>query len=210
MREISGLRIETPENLVFGEGVAYANIDVDALESDPGDDLTAWELAIADAIPLGATRGDATFNPNRTLRQIEVNGTLGRVRELVRRESVEPTLTVTLLEQTPENLQMLIAGARRDYAGRFHRITGGEIGQNSFIDNIALAATMEGSNEPIVFVLFNALVVDSVEFPIPGTGEMAVTVTFVGHFPLDNPKDESQVWRLYRPIPKNGNNNNGE
>lgn len=194
---LSGITTATPDNLVLDAGVVYANIDIAALES------TGWTAAIAQADNLGATRGSATFNANRTLREVEVNGALGPVQGLIRRQEVRPTLTATLLEQTSEAFTRYLAGAGSDpTASGYDKITGGEITDNAYLENIALAARVQGedSEDPVIFVLQNVLVHTSPAFTTEDENEMGVETEFVGHFPLTGPQDESEVWAVYRPV----------
>ena len=196
----SGIRTETPQNLVLDAGVAYANIDVDELET------SGWSEAITGAQNLGATRGGASFDLNRQLREIEVNGALGPVDQLIRRQEIRPTLSVTLLEMTADNLLKAVAGGQMvevpDTTPEYERISGGEITSASFLDNIALATRLQGStdNKPIVFVLYNAMVHTSPPMSAEEQNEMGIECEFVGHFPLESPQDEATVWRIYRPI----------
>lgn len=191
---LSGLRVETPSNLVLDAGAIFANIDVEDLEA------TGWDAAIAAATAIGATRGNATFNANRELREVDVNGTLGAVRGLVFRNEVRPTLTATLIEITAENLGRMIAGGQSSPVGEFSRFSGQEIEDASYFNNIALAATVIGSDEPLVLVLFNVLVHTSPDFEFEDHNELGVEVEFVAHFPLEDPRNELSCWRVYRPL----------
>jgi hypothetical protein len=194
---LSGITVATPDNLVLDAGVVYANIDIEALEA------TGWTAAIATADALGATRGSAVFNANRTLREVGVNGALGPVRGLIRRQEVRPTLTATLLEQTTEQFTRYLAGAVSDEtASGYDKIEGGEITDDSYLENIALAARVQGedSTDPVIFVLQNVLVHTSPAFETEDENEMGVECEFVGQFPLDGPQDESEVWAVYRPV----------
>lgn len=192
---LSGIRTSTPDNLVFDAGVIYANIDLAALENPTG----GWEDAIVGATAIGATRESAVFNANRELREVEVNGTLGPTKGLTYRDTIRPTLTATMIEMTTANLQMMVAGAISEDTGKFDRISGAEIQEADYLTNIALAATIKGSSQPVVFVLMNVLVHTSPELEFEDHSELDAEVEFVGHFPLDNTRDEVECWRVYRP-----------
>jgi len=192
---ISGLSDGTFRSLVLDAGAAYINIDLDALEAatDMSDGI---ETAIATATPLGATRGGATFNVGRELREIEADGQLGPTRGLIRRTEVRPTLAVNLLEQTIDNLRQQFPGAIVEDAGAFARITGGPITPETHVDNVALVTTYGEEGQFIVLVVENALVIESPDFATEDKNELATEVTFVGCF---SGVGADEPWRVYLP-----------
>lgn len=192
---LNGLTDDSFRSLILDAGAAYANIDIEALEA--GTDMDdAIETAIATAIPLGATRGGATFNAGRELREIEADGQLGPTRGLMRRTAVRPTLTVNLLEQTPENLRMQFPGAVVETTGAFQRITGGAITNDTYVDNIALITTYGEEGQFIVLVVENALVLESPDFGTEDKNEVVTEVEFVGCF---SGVGAAEPWRVYTP-----------
>lgn len=198
MQGLSGVSADTAKHLVFDAGVVYMNIDVEALEDDVAPDPVS--TAIATAIKMGATRGGSTFNVGRTLREIEVDGRLGPTKGLIRRQEVKPILTVNMLEMTKANLAKVIAGAVQTTAGKFIKITGGPIVDDSYIDNIALLATYSGSTKPVIVVIFNAMVHDSFDFAFADENEPVGAVPFLAHFdPADGEPSEDKLWRIYHP-----------
>lgn len=198
---LNGLTDDTFRSLILDAGAAYANIDLDALESGV-DMATAIENAITDAIPLGATRGGATFNAARELREIEADGQLGPTRGLIRRTEVRPTLTVNLLEQTPQNLRLQFPGAVVSEAGAFQKITGGPITNDTYVDNVALVTTYGAQGQFIVLVVENALVLESPDFSTEDKDEVVTEVEFVGCFSGVN---ADEPWRVYLPPAGEGN-----
>jgi hypothetical protein len=187
----SGISGDTPDRLVFDAGELYLDIDISDLESTGVDD------AISGATSLGATRGGATFNPNRTLRNMEVDGALGPVKGMVRREEVAPTLSVTLLEMSEDNLLEAIAGATSTTEGEFQKIVGGEIETATYKDNIALLATYSGDSDPVIFVLENVLATEISDVSLEDQNEPVLEVTFAGHFDPDD--IDTEPWSIYHP-----------
>lgn len=197
MQGLSGIRSTTAGNLVLDAGAAYFNIDITALEGASPD---PWGDAIATAIPLGATRGGSTFNRGLTIRDIEMDGKLGRVKGLQRRQSVEPVLTVNFAEMTAGNLTKALAGATAEQKGRFIKIQGGEITDAAYINNIALATTIAREGQeglPVVIIVENVLVVESFDLSTVDEDEMVGSASFVGHFTVDAPLEEP--WAIYLP-----------
>lgn len=191
----SGISSTTPDYLALDAGEVYFGIDetalVDASASDPVGD------ALASAIAVGATRGGSVFDSGRTIRDIEMDGKLGPTKGLRRRQSVSPVLTIRFAEITIGNLVKAIAGASSAAAGSFEKITGGEIGDSSYIDNIALLATTREATDPIVLVLQNVLVVDPVSLSTADEDEMVVEAAFAAHFDPATPTTEP--WAVYHP-----------
>jgi len=192
---LSGITDESFRSLILDAGAAYFNIDLTALE-DGASFEDAVATAIAAAIPIGATRGGGVFNANRELREIEADGQLGPTRGLIRRTTVRPTLTVTLLEQTLDNLRRQFPGAVVTTAGVWERVTGGPITDGTYVDNVALVTTYGEEGQYIVMVVENALVMESPDFATEDKNEVATEVTFVGCFDGVN---ASEPWRVYLP-----------
>lgn len=192
---LHGLTDDTFRSLILDAGAVYFNIDLTALEAAASFE-DAVENAIATAVPIGATRGGATFNANRELREIEADGQLGATRGLVRRTNVRPTLTVNLLEQTLDNLRRQFPGAVVETAGVWERITGGAITDSTYVTNVALVTTYGEEGQFIVIVVENALVMESPDFTTEDKNEVATAVTFVGCFSGVN---ASEPWRVYVP-----------
>lgn len=192
---LNGLTDQTFESLILDAGALYEGIDITALEAG-GNVKTSVENAIANARPLGATRGGASFTAGRTLREIEADGQLGPTMGLIRRTEVRAALTVTLLEQTIDNLRLQFAGAVVEPKGPFERITGGPITNDTYIDNVALVTTYGEEGKFIVLVVENCLVLESPEFATEDKNEVATEVTFNACFSGAN---AGEPWAAYVP-----------
>ena len=194
---LSGLTDDTFRSLILDAGAVYFNISESALANSSGSTMEAdIENAIANAIPIGATRGGATFNAGRTLREIEADGQLGPTKGLIRRTEVRPTLSVTLLEQTIDNLRRQFPGAVVNSAGAFEKITGGPITSGTYVDNVALITTYGEEGQYIVLVVQNALVLESPDFSTEDKNEVATEVEFVGCF---SGVGAAEPWAVYLP-----------
>lgn len=198
----SGVNANTPDKLILDAGEVWANIDLTALEGSSSDPVAA---ALADAVALGATRGGNSFSPGRTLREMPVDGTLGTIKGFVRRQTVAPTLTINQLEMTVENFTRAFAGAESETTGDFTKITGAEILDASYFNNIALLTTYTGNPDtPIVVVIENCLPREAPELSFTDEDEVVMSVSFVGHFDPANPLVEP--WAIYHPgdVPSSG------
>ena len=192
---LNGLSDETFASLILDAGAAYLNIDFTALEAG-GDFETAIQAAIANAIPIGATRGGLSFASGRQLRQIEADGQLGPTKGLMRRTQVAPILTVNLLEQTVDNLKRQFPGAVVEKKGAWERITGGPITAATYINNVAIITTYGEEGKYIVMAVENALVLESPEFATEDKNEVATEVQFAGCF---SGVGAAEPWRVYVP-----------
>lgn len=207
MQGRTGVTTLTPDNMVLGPGEIWLNIDEEALDAAVAPvgasywfDATEGPTA-TNAVKLGATRGGSSFAVNRTMRQMPVDGLIGTAKGFVRRATVAPTISTNLLELTPANFLNAIAGAVQTAGtGLYETISGGAIGDASYLTNVALAATLTGdTTNPIIVLIRNALVYDSPEFPLNDQDEAVLAVTFTGHFDVASPYDEP--WRVYHPAP---------
>lgn len=197
MQGRSGISNKTPERLVLDVGAAYLNIDIAALEDGSASDPFGDAIAGSGVMPLGGTRGGAVFNPNRSLRQIEADGQLGPTKGMIRRQSVAPTLELTLLELTSEQFQQALAGSASAAAGSFTKISGGPIQDGDFYTNLALAASYSDNDQPVVIVLENVLVMESPGLTTADEDEGTLSTIWTAHFDLTVPTTEP--WAIYHP-----------
>lgn len=170
----TGLTASTEGRMIFGPGEIFINFDEEYLTGTS----------------LGATRGGSEFNPGRSQRVIPVDGVKGRIKGLTKIDNVEPTLKVRLLEITADNLQAAIAGATTDDDGN---IIGGEIGEATYLDSVALVAEDTSGNDFIV-IIYNALATEIAPVSLPDKGEAILEVTFTGHFDPSTPEEEP--WKI--------------
>lgn len=196
MKEQTGVTAQTVNRLIRDAGIVYFNLDLTALEG------TGLEASKTGATLLGATRGGNSFNPGRTMRQMEADGLLGPTKGFVRRESVAPVLTVNPVEITSGVVIKALAGATGvDTAGttdQFQKITGGEVADGSYISNVALITYRHnaGTLEPgVIFVVENALALEAPDFGTSEDDEMVLSLGFAAHFDPASPGVEP--WRIY-------------
>ena len=191
----SGISADTPDRLVLDAGEVYFNISVSDLES------TDIATALAAGTLVGATRGGSSFTPGRTLRDIPADGKMGPVKGLIRRQNVAPVLTVNLLEITPDSLTKAIAGATGADTGAttddYQKITGGPILASSYITNVALLATYSGTDNPVIVLVENAIVMDAPTLGTVDEDEVVLAASFAGTFDSATPAVEP--WAIYHP-----------
>jgi hypothetical protein len=209
----SGINADTPRKLVFDAGEVFVGIDLDDLElpypADPenpqaGESLDPVGDALEGATSLGATRGGATFNPGRAIREMEADGAMGPVKRMRRREEIMPTLQATLLEATRANILRAFAGSTESaVTSGFQKIQGGAIGDTNYSENIALLSTYSGATYPVVFVLKDAMATEVADLGLEDQNEPVLETTFTGHFDPDDILIEP--WIIYHPGEENPN-----
>lgn len=179
------LTADLPESIIFDAGVLYKNFKS---PSEPGD-------------ILGATRGGSEWALNAEFREVEVDGAPGPVKGMKRLVRVAPTITINLLSLTKQNLMMAIPGAKSAAGGTgledYDVITGGQITDQHYFDNIALVART-GSGKPVIFVIENALADGSLSISFADQDEANPSVTFAAHF---DPADLEDVDDLFENLP---------
>lgn len=179
---LNGLSADTPTRILIDAGAVYAVfIDVD----NPG-------------ICIGATRGGSIFTVERTIREIEVDGTIAPTKGLRRRQRVVATIETNALEVFPNQIERLIAGADIDDTDPdYTKITGGPVELTDYIDNLALIATLHGNDLPFIGLIYNALPESPFVIPTATNNESVVKAKWTGHADLLDPYGEP--WEIWLP-----------
>ena len=207
-----GFNETTPDKLQLDAGEFWANFDIEAFLADAQDemvdvtDLSDYGLNADPAIRLGATEGGGSFDANRDRNEIEFDGQLGRTKGMVRRESVEPELSVELMEFTEQNLGFAIAGSETndiddEAITDVIEITGGEIKTTDYIENVVFIGK-RSDGKPVMFEVRN-LLVEAFSLDTDHGDEGTFEVNFQAHFDpeectLDQygAKEWVEPWRL--------------
>lgn len=190
---VSGLRKETVDYLLLNAGVAYVNVNVAELE---GGGLTPWDNAIdpdntwvdwlgRTVVPakFGATRGGTTVRTNKTEEQVEADGKRNNIVGLTVVQGYDPRIATNLLEVGAlETLRRILGGATETTHGRYTKLRPKMVvDDEDYIANIAIAATVTGSDLPVIVLLEFARVMSPGEIPLVDRAQAAVAAEFVGH-----------------------------
>lgn len=182
----NGITTETVDKFLVDAGAVYVN------------------LGETDERLLGATRGGNSFSIEQDVREPEIDGSPGPLKGTRRIVEVRPTLTANLMEITKENIMLAIAGAdstaypdataqTHDSIRRSRNITAAD-----YIKNIALVGTISGSDEPVIFIIENALQTDNFEIGTEDREEGVLSLTLTGHF--DPANMTSEPWEIRFPM----------
>lgn len=181
MQGLHGVTAETPERLVFDVGVLYRGIDLDALR-DPSSSNPV-EDALSGATVLGATRGGATFDIEREVREIEVDGARGPIKGLRRVVAERGILTATLVEIYDETLKLALGGTSVvDHGNGVKEFTFGDITDDAYFDNLALVAKKKDEGNFFIVGVTEAINDEGVSFSFEDQNELGFQIRAVGHF----------------------------
>lgn len=207
----TGLREQTPFRMIFDAGAAVVGINETALAATglAAALSTTWDWNGYTITPkaLGATRGGATFDPQKEERQIEVNGARSPLIAMSRVDRIEPILTVSLLELADINTikyplgQADITVTASGYNKVQPRL---DILLTDYIPNVALLArtSEDGQDKPVIVVLRNCKVMENSAFTFEDPGEVATEVSFAATNAIANAFDVP--YTIYVPVNEDG------
>lgn len=186
-RSTTGLTTNTVNNFLINAGALYMN------------------LGLPDERLLGATRDGVTFTIEQDIAEIEVDGSPGPFMGGRRIIEVRPRIEATVLEMTPENLKLAIAGAdTADYteegatAPSHTQLTRNRgIAVSDYVANIAIVGSVSGSGENFVGIIYNALSDGEFGLETADSGEAGVELTLTGHF--DPANMDQEPWEIRIP-----------
>lgn len=191
----NGITSKTPQHLQLDAGAFFKNFNV-------GEDTYATAKAAGKC--LGATQGGGTFTAKPTLRNIEVDGAVGRVKGLTDIETWEVSLSATLLEVTVESLMLSLAGATAEKGTPtgYTAIKGKSgIADSDYIENITWIGSVTGSADPIIIQLENGLNEDGLAFDAAPKSEGKIKITFYSYNNLEDFETDtvSPAFAIYLP-----------
>lgn len=183
---MNGITTETTKNMIFDQGVVYINYEETTNER-----------------VLGATSGGNSFTIEREFRDIEIDGLKGKTKGFRRLITENASLTVNLKELSAENIKLALAGsASADHpetTPTHTKITSKfAIEDTDYIKNVALVATVSGSDKPCVVILYNALSDGNLEMSLEDKNEAVIAVTLSAHYdPID---EKADLYEIRYPI----------
>mgnify|MGYP001014075690 FL=1 len=151
---------------------------------------------------IGATRDGSTFTLEREIREMPVDGAKGPVKGSRRITKVAVKITAKFVEFTTDIIKMAIPGTTStDYPElepTHDEIRAAlQIALTDYIDNIALVGEKSGTNEPMIFLIENALSDGGFEVGTVDNDESGMTIQFTAHF---DPADlDKEPWFIRNP-----------
>lgn len=192
----SGINKDTTKHIQLDAGAFFKNFD-------PATDTYATAKAAGKC--LGATQGGGEFSAVPTLRTIDVDGAVGRVRGLVDIESWEVSIGATVLETTIETLKLALAAATSETSSAptgYTAIKGkAGISDKDYIDNIAWIGNISGSDSPIIIIVKNVLNEGGLSFSMTPNGEGKIALKFYAYNALADYENDTVAppFEIYYP-----------
>ena len=133
------------------------------------------------------------------IREIELDGALGPVKNLRRVIRSVPKLTVTLMEMTLAQLKRSIPASASSTSGSFDVITRSTttIAAGDYLTNIAIVAEVQTLTNPVVVKVKNALLDQPFNLTTTDKDEGSLPLEVTGHY-LDTDLD-TEPWEIKWP-----------
>lgn len=174
-KNYNGIVSATVKRLQLGAGVFFKNYDV---ASD------TYQSAKAAGKCVGATQGGGTFTATPTMRQVEIDGTAGRVKGLADVQSWEVAMQTTFIETSVNTIRCAL-GASKINTGELSGYTKIEgkmgIDDDDYIENLTWIGFLSGSDKPIMIQLYNGLNESGLTYAVADDNEGNVPATFYGY-----------------------------
>lgn len=173
----TGYSASTKKNLLLGAGALYKNFEV-------GTDTPST----ATAKLIGATQGGLEFKATPSIRNIQIDGILGKVADLDVIDSWETSLAGSFIEINSEVIRRSLAAASVDSSDSdYDVITGNtEFSSDDYLTNITYIGTLSGSNKPVIIQVKNAIDTGGLSFKTEDGKEGTVDVTFEGRYAISD------------------------
>ena len=158
---------------------------------------------------LGATQEGATFTLEQTNRQTPIDGFRGPVKGARRVTEETARITASILEMTSENMARILTGSTvTDHtADGASNPTHNQVQRMSdlpntgdYATNVALVGRVQGSGQPMVVILFNALSDGELELETTDQEEGTIEVQFTAHFDLNDPDTAPYALRFPKDV----------
>ena len=204
-KAFNGITAGTPKNLQLDAGAFFVGFEV-------GKDTYASAKKAGKC--LGATQGGGTFTAKPTIRTVDVDGAVGRVKGLTDIETWEVSISATVIETTVKSLKAALAaatvtagtgmveGSGNGIPTGYTEIKGNAgISDTDYISDITWVGCLSGSSEPIIIQIKNALNEDGLSVDFAPKSEGKVKLTFYAYNSLEDFESDSvnPAFHIYLP-----------
>ena len=201
----NGITAGTPKNLQLDAGAFFTGFEVGK------DTYTSAKKA---GKCLGATQGGGTFTAKPTIRTVDVDGAVGRVKGLTDIQTWEVSLSATVIETTVKSLKAALTAATVTEGTGTDASTGNGIpngyteikgnagiSDTDYISDITWVGCLSGSTEPIIIQIKNALNEDGLSMDFAPNSEGKVKMTFYAYNSLEDFESDSVNPAFYIYLP---------
>lgn len=164
----------------------------------------------------GATSGGVTLTIEQEYRDIEVDGT-GHVKVKGNKvlESANGTITANMKEITAETIRRSLNGSIEDApaedAPEGYKLIESKryIDDSDYLENIAIAGRLSGTDQPVIAILDNALCTSGLEMATEDNNEAVIEQVYEAHATEEQLNSDEMPWRIYFPTVESGNGSGG-
>lgn len=195
--QTTGYTKNTPQHYWVDAGAVYKNLKYNKEKNE-------WEGTL-----LGATADGNKVTIEQEYRTIEVDGVFVEAVGQKVLKSSKAGMEINVKEVTAENIRLAINGSIReastDEAPTGYKVVEGKgkLEDTDYIDNLALAGTMSGTEQPIIVVMDNALCTSGLDTETKDDEEAVLKMKFEAHASAEQVADRKLPARIYfPPIPE--------
>jgi hypothetical protein len=172
----TGYTSKTKRNLLLGAGALYKNFVV-------GTDTPSS----ATAKIIGATQGGLEFKAVPTIRNIQIDGILGKVADLDVIDAWECSLAGSFIEINSEVIRRSLAAVTQTSDSDYDIFQGStEFDADDYLTNVTYIGTLAGSETPVILQINNAIDTQGLTFKTEDGKEGTVDVTFEGRYAISD------------------------
>lgn len=197
----SGFSENTAQNIIINAPVVYKNVTINPEDMQSG--FTAEAM-------LGATQGGVEVNIQGSIRKIDADGAYAMdVKGLNVFETGKAEMTATMLAMTKEMITLASHGTIDEQANvkGYTKIDGkAVVADSDYLDNIAVAGIMNGTDRYIIFVLDNALATSDLKIKMEDKSEGTVELTVQANADVASVQAGNLPWHIYFPDEVENNN----
>lgn len=178
----SGLNAETFSHLIKNSGRFYRNADLSKLD-DPNEPNPV-QAALENAQLLGITSGGTSFGFEPEYNETEFDGKRGKTVGGTEMLSAVPSLSTTIKEINRRNLGLAFPSVQTTAIGNgYTRLTMDKC--ITYHDNFVWVGTHGDRDKPIIFVVKNAMNVESVNIQFQDKAQAGLSLKFEGSYTED-------------------------
>lgn len=154
----------------------------------------------------GATSGGVTLTIEQEYRDIEVDGVMHvKVKGNKVLESANATITTNMKEITAETIRRALNGSITDASDKEapegYKVIKSKryLEDSDYLENIAIAGRLSGTNQPVVAILDNALCTSGLEMGTEDNNEAVIEQVYEAHATEEQLNSDEMPWRIYYP-----------
>lgn len=183
-----GIQTDTYSKLILDAGAVY----------------TGFTTFASMGTLLGATRGGSTFSLEQEIREMEVDGARGPVKNSRRLTMIKASLTCNFIDHDLDSLKRALVGSdSAAFETDWDAITRSlVISSSDYLTDVTIVGEVSGeSSDAMAIKLSNVLADGNFELSFADKDEGVIAVTFTAHFdPADlGSGTDTEPWAFYWP-----------